>query len=426
MTPEQPLPMGKVPDLGSFEKKLLGAVVVGALGVGSLGLYSSYHSVSAAAARWGFSPQWILPVALDGAIPVFSLGYLLLIRLGMPLAWVRWIPWALTLVTVYLNVNAAGDVLAARIGHGSLPLLWVTCSEIAAHVYRVLIGEATGRRMERVRRARWVLAPVTTARLWRRMIMWEVTSYRQGLALEQDRQLARADLRDRFGRWWRWKVSRRQLALLHFGELAPLDLGLPAGGKLATAPELAPAHLGGGVPAPRPDLATETPTGARSALTSESGVGDELAPVPAERSGDLATVFPLPVESPAVPEDDPVITPLGASSELAEEAGDNSGETPEEAGASSELAAGSGDSGSGDRKPTARSGGKRRKRRPMEEWVELAAPVFHREFRRLKRQPTGEEFADAIELAGLGAVSASTAKNIRTEILDRTDLPVLT
>jgi hypothetical protein len=54
----------------------------------------------------------------------------------------------------------------------------------------------------------------------------------------------------------------------------------------------------------------------------------------------------------------------------------------------------------------------------MEEWVELAGPVFHSEFTRLRRQPTGDEFATAIELAGYGAVSASTAKNIRTAILD--------
>ncbi|MCX4525278.1 hypothetical protein OG982_06165 [Streptomyces sp. NBC_01551] len=55
-------------------------------------------------------------------------------------------------------------------------------------------------------------------------------------------------------------------------------------------------------------------------------------------------------------------------------------------------------------------------RRPMTEWVELAAPVLHAETERLGRQPSGPEFADAIAAAGLGAVSASTAKNIRAGI----------
>jgi hypothetical protein len=61
----------------------------------------------------------------------------------------------------------------------------------------------------------------------------------------------------------------------------------------------------------------------------------------------------------------------------------------------------------------------------MDEWVNLAGPVFHDEFQRLHRQPTGEEFAAAIEKAKLGTVSASTAKNIRTRILDETPLPAL-
>jgi hypothetical protein len=61
----------------------------------------------------------------------------------------------------------------------------------------------------------------------------------------------------------------------------------------------------------------------------------------------------------------------------------------------------------------------------MEEWVELAAPVFHEEFTRRRKQPTAEQFADAIEEAGFGKVSPSTAKNIRTAILDDAELPVL-
>jgi hypothetical protein len=55
----------------------------------------------------------------------------------------------------------------------------------------------------------------------------------------------------------------------------------------------------------------------------------------------------------------------------------------------------------------------------MAEWIELASPIFDAEMRRRKRQPSGPEFATAIEEAGYGAVSDSTAKNIRTAILDQ-------
>lgn len=64
-------------------------------------------------------------------------------------------------------------------------------------------------------------------------------------------------------------------------------------------------------------------------------------------------------------------------------------------------------------------------RRSMSEWVELTESIFHEEFKRLRRQPTAAEFAEAISAAGHGRPSDSTAKNIRTEILDRTDVPAL-
>lgn len=77
------------------------------------------------------------------------------------------------------------------------------------------------------------------------------------------------------------------------------------------------------------------------------------------------------------------------------------------------------------RAPRTGASNKRNARRSMTEWVDLAGPVFHAEFERLRRQPTGDEFAEAIKKARLGTVSASTAKNIRAEILDRAELPAL-
>jgi hypothetical protein len=76
--------------------------------------------------------------------------------------------------------------------------------------------------MERVRRSRWFLSPVPTFLLWRRMILWEVTSYRDALGLERRRVLARADLRERYGWRWRTKTPRREKTLLKLGELEPV------------------------------------------------------------------------------------------------------------------------------------------------------------------------------------------------------------
>ncbi|MFI6084597.1 DUF2637 domain-containing protein [Streptomyces sp. NPDC051217] len=210
------------PPLGRADKALLGVVIPAGGGVGGLGLVASYDSVSTAATRWGFTEAWMLPVGIDMAIPVFTAANLLLIRLGMPLAWVRFVPWGLTLITCWLNI-AAGTSLSAKIAHGAMPLLWVVLSEIAAHVYAVRIGVATGARMERIRRSRWLFAPRTTLMLWRRMVLWETTDYREALALEKRRLLVRAELRERYGRRWRRKAPERDLVLLKLGELAPTD-----------------------------------------------------------------------------------------------------------------------------------------------------------------------------------------------------------
>ncbi|MFE2567482.1 DUF2637 domain-containing protein [Streptomyces mirabilis] len=215
-----------VPPLTTPELWLLGAVAVLAAGVGGLGLASSFEAVSAAGARWGFASPWMLPVGIDTAIPVFTAAFLLLIRTDMPLGWVRFVPWALTGVTCWLNI-AAGHSLSAKLAHGTMPLLWVVLSEVAAHVYASRIGAVTGRRMEKIRRSRWLLAPLSTFALWRRMTLWEVTSYSDALGRERERQLARAQLRQQHGRRWRSKTPHPERVLLKLGELAPAGEDIP-------------------------------------------------------------------------------------------------------------------------------------------------------------------------------------------------------
>ncbi|MEU8524859.1 DUF2637 domain-containing protein [Streptomyces sp. NPDC048629] len=209
-----------VPPLTRPEMGLAGIGALAAAGVGALGLISSFDAVSAAALRWGFGEPWMLPVGIDVAIPVFTVANLLLIRMDMALAWVRFVPWVLTLVTCGLNV-AAGQGMWAKVAHGTMPLLWVVFSEIGAHIYAVRIGAATGRRMDKIRASRWLLAFPSTFSLWRRMTLWEITSYADALAREKERQLARAELRETYGWRWRSKTPRRERVLLRLGELAP-------------------------------------------------------------------------------------------------------------------------------------------------------------------------------------------------------------
>ncbi|WP_037717787.1 DUF2637 domain-containing protein [Streptomyces griseorubiginosus] len=227
-----------VPPLTRPEMGLAGLGALAAAGVGALGLISSFDAVSAAALRWGFGEPWMLPVGIDVAIPVFTVANLLLIRMDMALAWVRFVPWALTLITCGLNI-AAGQSLSAKVAHGTMPLLWVVFSEIGAHIYAVRIGAATGRRMEKIRFSRWLLAFPSTFALWRRMTLWEVTSYSEALKREKERQLARADLREQYGRKWRSKTPRRERVMLRMGDLAPAsEQETPAPPPVDTPPAL--------------------------------------------------------------------------------------------------------------------------------------------------------------------------------------------
>jgi hypothetical protein len=243
--PETPAASG-VPPLTRPELGLAGVGALAAAAVGALGLISSFDAVSAAAASWGFRSPWMLPVGIDVSIPVFTVANLLLIRMDMALAWVRFVPWVLTLITCGLNI-AAGHSLSAKLAHGTMPLLWVVFSEIGAHIYAVRIGAATGRRMEKIRFSRWLLAFPSTFALWRRMTLWEVTSYTAALVLEKERQLARAELREEHGWRWRSKTPRRERVMLRMGDLAPAtEQDTPAPPPASNAPAQPPA------PKPRP------------------------------------------------------------------------------------------------------------------------------------------------------------------------------
>lgn len=216
-------PVGGVPPLSGQELVLVVGIVLAAAVVSTLGLLSSYTALETKAASWGWDWPWLLPVGIDVAIPAFTGANLILIRMGMELRWIRWVPRALTAVTVYLNWQASSTP-GGRIGHAALTLLWVIFSEIASHVYGTRIGAVTGkRRMETVRRSRWILAPIPTARLRRRMILWEITSYEEALTRLQEQTYLRAQLKEEFGWRWRSKAPLEQRMALKLGE-APAAL----------------------------------------------------------------------------------------------------------------------------------------------------------------------------------------------------------
>jgi hypothetical protein len=193
---------------------------VAVAGLALIGFANSFMAVTAAA-RPSFGPLApTVPLGIDLGIAVFAALDLVLARLDMRPRWVRLVPWALTLATIALNV-APEHTWFGRVAHAVLPGIWVLAVEAGAHVIRVRAGLAAGTAMDRIRRSRWLLAPWSTAGLWRRMVLWEVRSYPVALQRERDRVLARTAMQDQYGLLWRVRAPRRDRALYRLGELAP-------------------------------------------------------------------------------------------------------------------------------------------------------------------------------------------------------------
>ena len=203
------------------------AVAALAAALGLLGFVNSFRAVARAAqASFGeLAPT--VPLGIDLAIAVFSAMDIVLARLDMRPRWVRLVPWTLTAVTIYLN---AADQLTwfGRVAHAVFPALWVIAVSLAAHVIRARARLTAGTAIDRIRGARWLLAPLRTALLWRRMVLWEIRSYPDALARERARLLAVTGLQDTYGVIaWRWRAPRRVRTLYRLGELSPAPEAVP-------------------------------------------------------------------------------------------------------------------------------------------------------------------------------------------------------
>jgi hypothetical protein len=117
--------------------------------------------------------------------------------------------------TIYLNISAAYGHLTAIVMHAAMPMLVVVVVEGIRHLLRQWTGLATGTRIERIPASRWLASPWSSFLLARRMVLWQVTSYRHGLALEYQRLQAVAQLQELYGRYlWRWKAPLRDRVAL--------------------------------------------------------------------------------------------------------------------------------------------------------------------------------------------------------------------
>ncbi|MDX3526491.1 DUF2637 domain-containing protein [Streptomyces sp. ID05-39B] len=287
-------------ELTRTHRILIGVVVAGAVVIAAIGFAGSYAAVRELALQKGFGNfSYVFPIGIDAGICVLLALDLLLTWIRIPFPLLRQTAWLLTASTIAFNGAAAWpDPLGVGM-HAVIPILFVVSVEAARHAIGRIADITADKHMEGVRLTRWLLSPLPTFLLWRRMKLWELRSYEQVIKLEQERLVYQARLRSRFGRAWRRKApveSLMPLRLARYG--VPLAETAPSG--LAAA-GIEPALL---PPAPRQEL---PPQQAQQALApaetarvpaAAEAPGEQRPVQPAQANAERDAGEPEPEQSP--------------------------------------------------------------------------------------------------------------------------------
>jgi len=225
-----PTSAGRAP-VGDIERNCWIAVVAATAVLGIVGFANSFERVNERMIPYFGHLAWTVPLAVDVGILIFTALDLLMAYRDIRSVWLRYVPRALIAVTIYLNV-VGETAWEGRVAHAVLPAVWAIAVEVAGIAVRTIFGLKTERaQMDRVRRSRWLLAPVSTARLRRRMVLREETSLAEARSRDLAFELAKADLRDRYKPvLWRFRAPRRERLLLRRGEVAPATAEAPPEG----------------------------------------------------------------------------------------------------------------------------------------------------------------------------------------------------
>ncbi|MFJ3438969.1 DUF2637 domain-containing protein [Streptomyces cyaneofuscatus] len=222
--------MAAIP-LTRTHRVLIGIVTAGAVVIAAIGFAGSYAAVRELAEAKGFGQfSLVFPIGIDAGICVLLALDLLLTWMRIPFPLLRQTAWLLTAATIAFNGAASWPDPLGTAMHAVIPVLFVVSVEAARHAVGRIADITADKHMEGVRLTRWLLSPVPTFKLWRRMKLWELRSYEQVIKLEQERLIYQARLQARFGRNWRRKApveSMMPLRLAKYG--VPLAETAPAG-----------------------------------------------------------------------------------------------------------------------------------------------------------------------------------------------------
>jgi len=242
----------------------------------------SGNPLLAAVALIGFavSFQTIARLAVTHHLPGYPVLYPVLIDIGI-LAMIaesrraieqrradvapRLLAWALIGLTLYVNAHGSppGDWLGRAL-HVVAPALWAALLELSR--WRKVARKRAEDRRDGIPLARWLLAPCQTFPLWRRMVLWQVTSYRAALDREQVRRAAIARLRSVHGSRWKSRADSAVVWQLVHG--IDVERASEAVSALAPGP---PAGEPAARPGGRPEASVQARPGARPQASPEHG-----------------------------------------------------------------------------------------------------------------------------------------------------------
>lgn len=299
---------------------LIGVVVAGAVVIAAIGFAGSYSAVRDLAEKKGFGAfANVFPIGIDAGICVLLALDLLLTWIRIPFPLLRQTAWMLTAATIAFNGAAAWPDPIGVGMHGVIPVLFVVSVEAARHAIGRIADITADRHMESVRIVRWLLAPIPTFRLWRRMKLWELRSYDEVIQLEQDRLVYQTRLQARYGRQWRRKAPVEALMPLRLARYGvPLADTAPAGLEAAglEASAFSPAALPSGTQGASGGGAGRTPDtaypgaqpgvyGAADGSGFAAGPGQTVPGPQPQQPQELPLSLPLPVyQQPAAQDHD--------------------------------------------------------------------------------------------------------------------------
>ncbi|HEX5406913.1 MAG TPA: DUF2637 domain-containing protein, partial [Pseudonocardiaceae bacterium] len=213
------LVMGETRTPGLTRAQVIAVGISVALGfvVFGYGMAGSYVTVSHLAARHGVPLAAFVPAGIDGGLISVVVLDLVLVWVGTPVGWLRQVVRLLSVGTVVANAVGGWPDLVAVGLHVAAPVMVLAMVEAGRAVLLRRLDVMLGTARDVIPVQRWLLAPWPTALLWRRMVLWQITSYRTAVDLELETRHVMALLRRHYGRGWRRRAPGDVVWMLRTG-----------------------------------------------------------------------------------------------------------------------------------------------------------------------------------------------------------------